>query len=167
MDRAPYLSILFFVAAGILFVYGVFGGSAIPFGASEPEDATAVSPAEARSRRIAAFARSWPKEPSYETVFRALETTPVSTPMSAGPVINFDPDDDYWGLPRDEGYELVSAYCAGCHSLQIVMQQRASVARWRYLLNWMVTEQNMAPLTTPDEAVVLAYLVRNFGAVPQ
>jgi len=78
--------------------------------------------------------------------------------------IVFNPNDTYWGLPRTPGVEEVSAYCGGCHSLQMVMSQHATQARWSYLLDWMVAEQGMAPIPPEDRDTVLDYLTRHFGA---
>ena len=74
--------------------------------------------------RIRQFAEgNWPKEPDFAPVFNVLDPSfdIAETKASA-----FDPNDDYYGLPRSEGHEEVFAYCSGCHSLRIVMQQHAT-----------------------------------------
>ena len=86
--------------------------------------------------------------------------------MGAGAYALFDPDKDYWGLPRDDGYEDVALYCSACHTLEIVMQQRAGRQRWAHMLDWMTKEQNMPPLPDGDQLRVLDYLAKNFGPSP-
>lgn len=98
-------------------------------------------------------------QPHYTFPFKPL--TPEKHAALKNPY-RFDPNDDYSGLPRTGAYELVDAYCSGCHSLQIVMQQRASEARWKELLLWMSEKQNMPPLED-DEQNVLRYLATHFG----
>ena len=106
----------------------------------------------------------WPSRPRFDFHFDALD--PLSqTSDGALSASLYDADDEYWGLPRTPGFELIDAYCSGCHSLEIVMQQRADEARWRYMLNWMVEEQNMPPLLEEDADIVLDYLVTHFGSV--
>jgi hypothetical protein len=68
----------------------------------------------------------------------------------------------FWNLAPGE-YELVAAYCAGCHSFEIVMQQRATRERWEYMLTWMSDKQGMVPLDDETENLVLEYLATNFG----
>ncbi|MEM9880216.1 MAG: hypothetical protein AAF862_13165 [Pseudomonadota bacterium] len=114
----------------------------------------------AKAQNIAALAKSWPTEPNFSFSFSPLAP---SRPSRAADAALFDGEDDYSGLPREGAFELVDAYCSGCHSLQIVMQQRASKRRWASLLLWMTEKQNMPPLEE-DEAAVLSYLAKHFGA---
>ena len=78
------------------------------------------------------------------------------------PESSFDPNDDYWGLPRSTGYEEVATYCSGCHSLEIVMQQQQSEKGWRELLVWMTEKQGMAVLEAEVETTIVDYLAREF-----
>lgn len=105
---------------------------------------------------------NWPSSPAYTLAFSALD--PLALPNVSNELGGFDPEDEYWGLPRTNGYELVDAYCSGCHSLQIVMQQRADETRWRYMLQWMSEEQNMPELPQDEEEIVLKYLLTHFGS---
>ena len=123
---------------------------------------SAPSVEEQRAQRVAAMAASWPKTPDYRISFAPLSPARAQT-ADAGSYASFDPDDEYWGLPRSAGHEDVALYCSACHTLEIVMQQRATEARWLYMLDWMVEEQNMPPLSDSDKAVVLGYLSENFG----
>ncbi|MEM9495077.1 MAG: hypothetical protein AAGA09_03665 [Pseudomonadota bacterium] len=172
MERAPYVSLLFFAAAAGVFSFGLRSPSGEKTYADESGVAEKSAPAgeAGRRARVASFARSWPKAPDYKVGFVALDGTNGAAAVASDDAhitrAMFDPDDDYYGLPAGEDEEtrdLVSAYCAPCHSLQIVMQQRATRARWDYLLTWMTEEQNMAALSPTDEAAVLDYLTHHFG----
>lgn len=121
-----------------------------------------ISPAQAQHARIAKHAESWALTPSYEADFNALDP---SYKVAAVSDSLFDPQDDYWGLPRDDkgAYELVDAYCTACHSASIVMQQRATPERWKELLIWMEDTQGMAKLPAEDETLVLDYISTHFS----
>ena len=113
---------------------------------------------------VEAMADSWNGEVQFVTEFNTLDPSHTSADSSvSGVATAFDPNDDYWGLPRDEGVDFVAAYCSGCHSLQIVMQQRRSEKRWHELIDWMINTQGMPP---PDEDVrkdIETYLGQHFG----
>ena len=110
---------------------------------------------------IESMADGWSGEIAYGAAYAAL------TPLTADDTLTenalFDPTDDYWGLPRSDDVDLVAGYCAPCHSLAIIMQQRQSADGWNYLLDWMEEKQGMAPLAAEDRAAILGYLVREFG----
>ncbi len=127
--------------------------------APPPESDPAV--VAARATRVAALADIWPAEPVYTYAFDAMDPS-VSVSAGVGGSL-FDPADDYWGLPRTEGYEQVDLNCTACHSLRIVMQQHQTEERWDYLLTWMVEEQGMYPMPEDERALVLAYLLEHFG----
>ncbi len=114
----------------------------------------------ARYERIKAFAEDWDKEAAYPPPYDALDP---SVSLNAGANALFDPTDDYWGLPRSEGYDLVDGYCTACHSIRIVMQQRADRARWDELLTWMVKKQGMPEINPADREQVLTYLSTEFN----
>lgn len=129
---------------------------------SGSDEVSDLTPNEDRDQRVLEMSEHWPKSPDYSTVFIAL--TPLGAEVTADdgrPV--FDSTDDYGGLPRTGEYEFVAAYCSACHSLEIVMQQRASRERWSYMLTWMVEKQGMVPLEAEDEELFLDYLVEHFG----
>lgn len=102
---------------------------------------------------------------SYKDSFNALD--PLVKRSTVALVSGFDPADDYWGLPRTPGYEEVDAYCSGCHSLSIVMQQRVTGERWESLIKWMVDKQGMPPLSEEEDELVKAYLARHFSDIPE
>lgn len=85
-------------------------------------------------------------------------------PVDGGPArAVFNPADAYGGLPQAEGYDLVAAYCASCHSLRVVMAQSLPKARWDALLTWMVERQGMAAPDPADRAAIVDYLAAHFA----
>lgn len=161
MRSAPGISLLFFVSAIAFVGWGAaerkFARQNISVSASEKDTATPGT----RAERIAEFAQNWDPEPQYDFAFNALDP---SFEIAASADSVFDPSDDYWGLPRDVGYELVSAYCSACHSLSIVMQQKATPERWDEILDWMVETQGMARLNPEDRTAIHAYLSAHFSS---
>ena len=121
-----------------------------------------VSLEEKRARRVAAMAASWPAAPSYAVSFDALRGEKTVHGGNASHAV-YDPADAFGGLPREGAYEFVAMYCSACHTLEIVMQQRATKARWIYMIDWMTKEQNMPPLPDGEKAEVLDYLSDHFG----
>lgn len=111
--------------------------------------------------RVQENSKTWPMVPNYLDHFDALAIASRATGTTSSL-----PVDDYWGLPEDEAgtFDLVGMYCGGCHSLDVVTQQRATRARWASLLAWMVEEQGMVELEPADERAILDYLVTNFGS---
>ncbi|UTW60272.1 hypothetical protein KFE96_08145 [Kordiimonas sp. SCSIO 12603] len=117
---------------------------------------------ERRSARVEAMAAAYDGSIRYKDTFNALDPLIKRSAIARGS--KFDPNDDYWGLPRTEGYEEVAAYCASCHSLAIVMQQRVTPERWDYLLDWMVEKQNMPELEAEERALIHRYLIEHFSS---
>lgn len=153
--KAPAPTLWFFAAALIFIAYGVFEtrDTATDRGRDEPiaEQADVTSPALASATGA----------PNFAWTFNALDPgREVSGDTSA---VAFDPMDTNWGLPPGDGQELVAAWCAACHSMRIVMQQRASKERWDALLIWMVEKQGMAEMPPEDREAVLSYLSENFS----
>ena len=116
---------------------------------------------ETRAERVSFFAAGWAASPDFAPAFNALDP---SFDIAAATASAFDPADDYFGLPREGAYELVYGFCGSCHSLRIVMQQRATSARWDELLEWMVEKQGMAEPAPEDRSAMLAYLAKHFGS---
>ncbi len=162
MRSAPGVSLLFFASAIAFAGWGVVERNFVrenSFAASSEKDA-ATTP-NTRAERIAEFAQNWRPEPQFDFAFNALDP---SFEITASTESAFNPSDDYWGLPRDAGYELVSAYCSACHSLNIVMQQKATAERWDEILDWMVETQGMARLKPEDRRLVHDYLSAHFSS---
>lgn len=125
------------------------------------EEAVDVISVEERAR-VAAMAESWPTTPDYSDGFYALAPA-LSNAAGEATTTKFDPEDDYWGLPRSPGYEEIDMYCTSCHSLEIVMQQNLSHERWSELLTWMQEKQGMMPPEPADLDLLLTYLASEFG----
>lgn len=125
------------------------------------QDTPASGLTAAQISRVQENSLTWASVPNYLDHFDALAVES----RSAGSLQNL-PLDAYWGLPEDPAgtFDLVGMYCGGCHSLDVVTQQRATRARWQALLDWMVAEQGMVALEADDQRAILDYLVANFGA---
>lgn len=141
------------IAAMASCVYLLTGLFAVP----GPRQASATTPS-----RVEEMAAGWTGVINYTPAYAALYPFQSATNPIAASL--FDPADDYWGLPRTDGYENVAAYCAACHSLQIVMAQRQSRDGWDYLLTWMVEKQGMAEAPQDTRQEMLNYLAREFSA---
>lgn len=128
--------------------------------ANEPDANASTILTSEQEERAKTMANSWQAAVIYTVPYDVLNPN-----RSAQSSVNalFDPSDDYWGLPRSEGYELVDANCTGCHSVQIVMQQQATEARWDELLTWMVEKQNMPELLPDERDSIVKYLATEFG----
>lgn len=72
-------------------------------------------------------------------------------------------EDEFGGLPADEGRETVFYTCTACHSTAIIMQQGMSRSRWDHTLEWMVAKQGMPELAPEVREEILTYLAANFG----
>jgi hypothetical protein len=109
---------------------------------------------------VFAMAANYQGEIDFGAPYSAL--SPLSDIDAIAAPSGFDPGDDYWGLPRSKGVEIVAGYCSACHSLALVMQQRQSREGWDELLNWMVEKQGMADPDPTTRAAILGYLSREF-----
>lgn len=114
---------------------------------------------------VTAMADSWDGEVQFATYYNALDPSfPLAGAAEAGAgAVSFDPNDEYWGLPRDEGVDLVAGICSSCHSVQIIMSQRHSQERWSELITWMSDTQGMAPLPDDFRGDIEVYLAKHFG----
>ncbi len=150
--RPPSVSLFFFAAAAAILIYGAISVRA---------PATAPHAPVADQYAIAPFAAdNLPAAPDFNWRFNALDPGTAETSATAA---LFDPADDYWGLPREDGVDLVAGYCSACHSLRIVMQQHANETRWRELMDWMIEKQGMAPPPDEDLEQIVRYLSDHFG----
>ena len=66
------------------------------------------------------------------------------------------------GLIADEGLNLVIAHCTGCHSAQLITQNRATKEGWVMVIRWMQETQNLWDLGESEEAIV-HYLTKNYS----
>lgn len=132
------------------------------FGDDSRSQATSRQDAETlNSSIVATMAGGWNGDINYAPAYAALN--PYADAAQENAASTFDPVDDYWGLPREPGFETVSAYCSACHTLQIVMAQRQSRDGWDYLLHWMVEKQGMAPPAPDTREEILDYLSTAFA----
>lgn len=145
----PRVSQFFFAAAIAFILWGVVSVRTTP--SQEQSVAGAVVTETTEKSALS---------PDFSWKFNALDP---GLPELVSERALFDPADDYWGLPREDGYDLVAGYCSACHSLRIVMQQQASRARWDELLTWMVEKQGMAEPPVSDREAMISYLSGSFG----
>lgn len=150
--RPPSVSLFFFFFAIAFIIYGAI--SVRQQAGLNDSALDHASPVAAESAAIDLAL------PDFTWRFNALDPGLIS---AASASVMFDPADDYWGLPRTDGVELIAGYCAACHSLRIVIQQSASEARWRELMAWMVEKQGMARPPDDDFELIIAYLSAHFG----
>lgn len=68
------------------------------------------------------------------------------------------------GLIIDDGYKVVKQHCSHCHSTKLVVQSKMSRQGWVDTLQWMQKMQGMQLLKEQDEAIILNYLAKNYGA---
>lgn len=120
------------------------------------------SPGARPRTALQSLMQTWSPQPHYPRMYRALD--PEAKTSVANSPVNFNPSDEYFGLPRTGDYEVVSGFCGSCHSLEIVMQQSLDRDAWKRTLDWMTVEQNMPQLQTHDETLILDYLSMHFGA---
>ncbi len=152
--RPPAVSLFFFVAAFAVLAYGVYATrKPAPSAQHALAETVAATAQETAPKSDIAF-------PDFTWRFSALDPGVVAAVTAAA---SFNPADDYWGLPRDNGVDLVAGYCGACHSLRIVMQQHATEARWRELMDWMIEKQGMAPPPDDDLETIIYYLSEHFG----
>lgn len=71
--------------------------------------------------------------------------------------------DSQSGLIVDKGYQEVKKNCSSCHSLTLVIQNKASRKGWLEMLRWMQKTQGMAMLKEQEEEVILSYLSKNYA----
>lgn len=66
-------------------------------------------------------------------------------------------------LPPGPGQTEVRTFCATCHSLAIVTQQRLSKKVWDEVLVWMVDEQDMPKVPVEERSKIIDYLAQWYG----
>jgi mono/diheme cytochrome c family protein len=68
-------------------------------------------------------------------------------------------------LPEGDGKTLTQNVCGSCHSLDVVVQQRATKEEWRGIVDSMV--QSGATVTEAEATAIVAYLAKNFPPAPK
>lgn len=66
------------------------------------------------------------------------------------------------GLVAGEGLNAVIAHCTGCHSAQLVTQNRFDREGWIRVIRWMQETQNLWDLGENEELIV-SYLAKNYA----
>jgi mono/diheme cytochrome c family protein len=72
-------------------------------------------------------------------------------------------DDENFGLPDGKGRDEVMSYCAACHSLKLVSQQKLPRYVWEELLVIMTQRHGMPKLPADEEKLVLNYLAQQLA----
>lgn len=67
------------------------------------------------------------------------------------------------GLKMTDGFEVVAATCATCHSGKLVAQNRGSRHDWDERLRWMQANHNLWELPAETRSQILDYLAKNYG----
>jgi len=70
--------------------------------------------------------------------------------------------DSQSGLVIDKGYKAVKQQCSTCHSLIMVIQNKASREGWLDTIRWMQNTQGMPLLNQSNENIILNYLAKNY-----
>jgi len=68
-------------------------------------------------------------------------------------------------MPEDEGKELVTSLCVGCHSLGSVVSGGKSEEQWRDTIDNMISRG--AQIFDDEAETILVYLTRHYGAVAE
>ena len=72
--------------------------------------------------------------------------------------------EDLGNLPDGPGVEDTYYMCTACHSAATFAQLRVTDARWEYLWDWMIAEQNMPDYGAEARETILAYLKTHFSS---
>jgi hypothetical protein len=86
----------------------------------------------------------------------------VATPPAAGEEVALRAD--LGNLPDTPGVEDTYFLCTACHSAQTFAQLRVTDARWEYLWDWMISDQNMPDYGPEARETILAYLKTHFSS---
>lgn len=135
-------------AASVLLAVTV-AAFAAPVLLSPPADAQGYDPM--RPSTSAAPAR-----PGYDPMQRGGAGEPSGPPAEGNPELG--------GLPDGPGAEETYYLCSACHSIRMVTQQRITDARWDYLWDWMIREQNMPEQDAETRETILGYLKTHFSS---
>ena len=66
------------------------------------------------------------------------------------------------GLVVDQGVDVVMSTCAACHSLDLVIQNRADQQGWKDMIVWMQETQKLWDLGE-SEPIIINYLAKNYA----
>ena len=71
-------------------------------------------------------------------------------------------EDPQTGLIISTGWELVRANCGGCHSYEMITNQRSDRQGWEEMIRWMQSSQNLWEFDPQTEKSILDYLSKNY-----
>ncbi len=162
MDKVATFAPIVYISMLVLSIFGAVSQSASD---GSTNDRPYMRADIDRLKRLQTLSQTWPQIPDYSTSFVALFPNRQAGEANSA-YAEYDPSDDYWGLPRTGPHAYVAGVCGGCHTLEIVMQQRASRAQWAYMLDWMTQTQGMPALADTDHDLILSYLADHFGVAP-
>ena len=66
------------------------------------------------------------------------------------------------GFIADKNFELVVTNCTGCHSSELVIQNRMTKEGWDNIIDWMQKKQNLWDLGT-NRSKIVDYLAKNYA----
>lgn len=83
--------------------------------------------------------------------------------LAAAPLLQADTAGDVQidpatGLAVGQGWELARAHCGACHSYRLVTSQGGDEAFWLRTIRWMQAKQNLWPIPSKQEDVLVRYL---------
>lgn len=87
-----------------------------------------------------------------DSVPQALEAEATEAP----------PLDSLTGFIATGDYQIVVANCTGCHSSQLVLQNRATANGWRDMIHWMQETQGLWELGDNEDKIV-QYLATHYA----
>lgn len=98
------------------------------------------------------------------TVFLLPEqkAIPENTPVTTQDDETVDSLDLVTGLVKADGMNLVIGHCTGCHSADLITQNRATREGWIKVIRWMQETQNLWDLGDSEEAIV-TYLAKHYA----
>jgi len=90
------------------------------------------------------------------------EAIPTNTSQVTGDEEPVDSLDVATGLVIGDGMNLVIGHCTGCHSAELITQNRATREGWIKVIRWMQETQNLWDLGESEEAIV-SYLAKHYA----
>lgn len=90
------------------------------------------------------------------------DAIPESTPVTTQDDETVDSLDLVTGLVKADGMNLVIGHCTGCHSADLITQNRATREGWIKVIRWMQETQNLWDLGDSEEAIV-TYLAKHYA----
>lgn len=85
----------------------------------------------------------------------------LSAPVASAP--QYDPEDEWHGLPEDEGRDVLYYNCVACHSMGTIMQQRLNRSMWNRTIDRMINDMGMPEPPEEEREIILDYLEEHFG----